>query len=49
MGWRAYRGSAIEKGRPVWSRQISDMPQGFNIALNSYWMDRDTYDVEFYV
>ena len=23
------------------------MPQSFDIALNSYWMNRDTYDVDF--
>lgn len=38
----------IEKGRHILEpADFADVPQGFNIALNSYWMDRDTYDIDF--
>lgn len=38
----------IEKGRHILEpADFVDVPQGFNIALNSYWMNRDTYDVDF--
>lgn len=37
----------IEKGRHVLEpADFVDVPEGFNIALSSYWMDRDTYEVD---